>query len=183
MTRDKTPTARVVAVQDDIVSIETLDGIHQPLIKNELIYILPSRNEAKHTERLKAEILRIYGKTADAQVFESTTGIGVGDPVEQSGEMLSVELGPGLLGQVYDGLQNPLDELATEYGYFLPRGVDFPALDVNFLWSFTPLVRVGGRLRAGSVLVPYRSAVLPIKSWCRLMSPALLKSPGFRQGR
>ncbi|MDD4916058.1 MAG: V-type ATP synthase subunit A [Methylococcales bacterium] len=158
MTREKTPTARVVAVQDDIVSIETLEGVRQPLIKNELVYILPGRNEARYTERLKAEILRIYGKTADAQVFENTAGIGVGDLVEQSGNMLSVELGPGLLGQVYDGLQNPLDELASAYGYFLPRGVDFPALDVNFLWSFTPLVRVGGKVGAGSVLgtVPER---------------------------
>lgn len=152
MKREKTPTAKVIAVQDDIVSIEVIDGIGQPLIKNELIYILPSRSETKHTERLKAEILRIFGKTADAQVFESTVGIGIGDLVEQTGEMLSVELGPGLLGQVYDGLQNPLDELATEYGYFLPRGVTFPALDVNFLWTFTPLVRVGSRLRAGAVL-------------------------------
>lgn len=152
MKREKTPTARVIAVQDDIVSIETIDGGNQHLTKNEVIYILPGRSEAKHTERLKAEILRIYGKTADAQVFESTVGIGVGDLVEQSGEMLSVELGPGLLGQVYDGLQNPLDELASGYGYFLPRGVDLPALDVNFLWPFTPIVRTGYRLRAGSVL-------------------------------
>jgi len=152
MNREKIPTARVIAVQDDIVSIEAIDGINQPLTKNEVIYILPGRSGAKHKERLKAEILRIYGKTADAQVFESTVGIGVGDLVEQSGEMLSVELGPGLLGQVYDGLQNPLDELASAYGYFLPRGVDFPALDINFLWPFTPIVRAGSRLRAGSVL-------------------------------
>ncbi|MGD0958644.1 MAG: V-type ATP synthase subunit A [Methylomonas sp.] len=152
MKREKIPTAKVVAVQDDIVSIELIEDSIQPLIKNELIYILPGRSQAKHAERLKAEILRIYGKTADAQVFESTVGIGIGDPVEQSGEMLSVELGPGLLGQVYDGLQNPLDELASEHGYFLPRGVQFPALDVNFPWTFTPLVRVGSLLRAGSVL-------------------------------
>ena len=152
MKREKLPTARVIAVQDDIVSIEAIDGVNQPLTKNEVIYILPGRSDVKYPERLKAEILRIYGKVADAQVFESTAGIGVGDLVEQSGEMLSVELGPGLLGQVYDGLQNPLDELATGYGYFLPRGVDLPALDVNFLWPFTPIVRTGCRLRAGSVL-------------------------------
>ncbi len=152
MKLDKIPTARVIAVQDDIVSIETIAGVSQPLIKNELIYIIPGSSEAKYTERLKAEILRIYGKTADAQVFENTVGVGVGDLVEQSGELLSVELGPGLLGQVYDGLQNPLDELANEYGYFLPRGVDFPALDVNFQWSFIPVVQVGSVLRAGSVI-------------------------------
>jgi len=152
MKRDNTPTARVIAVQDDIVSIEVIDGINQPLIKNEVIYILPGRSDAKYPERLKAEILRIYGKTADAQVFENTSGIGIGDLVEQSGEMLSVELGPGLLGQVYDGLQNPLDELASEYGYFLPRGVDLSALNVNYEWTFTPTVHTGSRMRAGSVL-------------------------------
>jgi len=149
---DKLPTARVIAVQDDIVSIETLDGGQCPLVKNEVIYILPGRNSAAYPERLKAEILKIHGKTADAQVFENTQGIAVGDLVEQSGEMLSVELGPGLLGQVYDGLQNPLDKLADDHGYFLPRGVDYPALDVNFLWSFTPKVRSGDQLQAGAVL-------------------------------
>lgn len=158
MNLENLTTARVIAVQDDIVAIETLTGSSLPLTKNEVVYILPSRSGAKHTERLKAEILRIHGSTADAQVYESTTGIGVGDLVEQSGEMLSVELGPGLLGQVYDGLQNPLDLLASEYGYFLPRGVDLAALDINCLWAFTPIVKAGSRLRAGSVIgtVPER---------------------------
>lgn len=143
-------TARIVAVQDDIVSIEAVGD--NPLTKNEVVYILPSRSEAKHQERLKAEILRIYGNRADAQVYESTIGVGVGDPVEQSGEQLSVELGPGLLGQVYDGLQNPLDVLATEFGFFLPRGVDFPALDRNSKWAFTPCVQSGAKLCAGAAL-------------------------------
>lgn len=142
-----TATARIIAVQDDIVSIESLADT--PLTKNEVIYILPSRSEAKHQERLKAEVLRIYGNRADAQVYESTQGVGVGDLIVQSDEMLSVELGPGLLGQVYDGLQNPLDLLATEFGFFLPRGVDFPPLDRNCKWSFTPCVQLGGKLFAG----------------------------------
>ncbi|MFA5984037.1 MAG: V-type ATP synthase subunit A [Methylococcaceae bacterium] len=158
MKPEKLPTARVIAVQDDIVSIEVIDGVNQALTKNEVVYILPERHQAKHNERLKAEILRIYGKTADAQVFESTVGVGIGDLVELSGEMLSVQLGPGLLGQVYDGLQNPLDKLASGHGFFLPRGVEYPALDENFSWAFTPQVRVGSRLRAGAVLgtVPER---------------------------
>ncbi|MBE0434530.1 MAG: V-type ATP synthase subunit A [Methylomicrobium sp.] len=143
-------SARVVSVQDDIVSIESVADT--PLTKNEVVYILPSRSEAKHKERLKAEILRIYGNRADAQVYENTTGVGVGDPVVQTGELLSVELGPGLLGQVYDGLQNPLDLLATEYGYFLPRGVDLPALDQNTKWAFTPCVQTGAKLYAGCAL-------------------------------
>jgi V/A-type H+-transporting ATPase subunit A len=146
------PTARVISVQDDIVSIETLGDGEYALTKNEVIYILPSRNTSDYQERLKAEVLRIKGNTADAQVFESTSGIGVGDLVEQSGEMLSVELGPGLLGQVYDGLQNPLDLLAAEFGYFLPRGIDLPALDVNHQWSFTPGMQKGAVVKAGSVI-------------------------------
>jgi len=145
-------TARVIAVQDDIVSIELIDGALKPLTKNEVIYILPSRSTTEHTERLKAEILRIQGNTADAQVYESTIGVGVGDLVEQTGEMLAVELGPGLLGQVYDGLQNPLDVLASGYGFFLPRGVDLPALDENRKWAFTPIVQTGDTLQASSVI-------------------------------
>lgn len=151
-------SARVVSVQESLVSIETLAGSKQPLTKNEVVYILPTRSEAKYQERLKAEILRINGSVADAQVYESTAGVAVGDLVEQSGEMLSVELGPGLLGQVYDGLQNPLDKLATEFGYFLPRGVESPALDTNTKWAFTPIVQTGAVLRASSVIgtVPER---------------------------
>ncbi|MEE9338643.1 MAG: V-type ATP synthase subunit A [Methylococcaceae bacterium] len=145
-------TARVIAVQDDIVSIESIEGTSIPLTKNEVIYILPSRSTTQHTERLKAEVLRIQGNTADAQVYESTIGVGVGDPVEQTGKMLSVELGPGLLGQVYDGLQNPLDVLATDFGFFLPRGVDLPALDENSKWAFTPSVQTGTILKASSVI-------------------------------
>lgn len=146
------PTARVIAVQDDLVSIEILAESARPLIKNEVIYILPGRKKAPFSERIKGEILRIHGRTAEAQVYESTAGIGLGDPVEQSGELLSVELGPGLLGQIYDGLQNPLDVLASEYGYFLPRGVDLPALDLRHKWTFIPEVTAGARLNAGSVI-------------------------------
>ncbi|NOQ36468.1 MAG: V-type ATP synthase subunit A [Methylococcaceae bacterium] len=145
-------TARITAVQDDIVSIESLEQSSKPLTKNEVIYILPSRSKTDYTERLKAEVLRINGNSADAQVYESTLGVGVGDLVEQSGEMLSVDLGPGLLGQVYDGLQNPLDLLASEFGFFLPRGVDLPALDNKFKWAFTPCVQTGAVLKASSVI-------------------------------
>ena len=147
-------TARVSAVQDDLVTIEGLmtENGPSPLKKNEVIYICPTRKDHGRQERLKAEVLRINGNTADAQVFENTTGVAVGDPVEQSNEMLSVSLGPGLLGQVYDGLQNPLESLAAEYGYFLPRGVDADPLDRKQKWSFVPLVRTGDRLQAGSAM-------------------------------
>lgn len=158
MTHDTLIDARIIAVQDDIVSIQTAPQGTKPLTKNEVVYILPSRSETSYPERLKAEVLRIKGNTADVQVYESTHGIAIGDAVEQSGEMLSVELGPGLLGQVYDGLQNPLDVLAAEHGFFLPRGVNLPALNLHSKWAFTSCVKVGALLKAGSVIgtVPER---------------------------
>jgi len=144
---------RVISVQDDIVTIEAADG-GAPLMKNEVIYICspPSRGSGGRQERLKAEVLRVRGRTADAQVFESTVGVGLGDPVEQSGRMLSVTLGPGLLGQVYDGLQNPLEKVAAEFGHFLPRGVTLDPLEPNKKWSFVPVVKVGARVRGGEVI-------------------------------
>jgi V/A-type H+-transporting ATPase subunit A len=145
---------RVISVQDDIVTVEaeaTEEGA-TPLMKNEVIYICPQRNGNSRQERLKSEVLRIEKNTAVVQVFESTKGVGIGDPVEQSGEMLSVSLGPGLLGQVYDGLQNPLDLIASEFGYFLPRGVDKDALDQKKKWSFVPSVQAGAKLFPGGTV-------------------------------
>lgn len=147
-------TARVVSVQEDLVAIETLPGASggRPLMKNEVIHVCPRPAPGERQERLKGEILRIRGDTAVAQVFESTQGVGVGDPVEQSGELLSVELGPGLLGQVFDGLQNPLEKLAVAHGFFLPRGVAIDRLDRVQKWSFVPCAVSGAKLRAGSRL-------------------------------
>lgn len=151
-----TATAHIVAVQDDLVRIETRsnpDGSPGALVKNEVVYILPSLPGAGgRQERLKAEVLRVRGAVADAQVYESTQGIAVGDPVEQSGHLLSVELGPGLLGQVYDGLQAPLKDMANQFGTFLPRGADIPPLDRKAKWSFTPSLKLGAEVRAGDVI-------------------------------
>ncbi|MFC6669188.1 V-type ATP synthase subunit A [Marinobacterium aestuariivivens] len=85
-------------------------------------------------------------------VFESTRGVAVGDPVEQTGRLLSASLGPGLLGNIYDGLLNPLESLATDHGVFLPRGVEAQTLNPGRRWSFDPKVTTGTRLRAGDVL-------------------------------
>ncbi len=150
-------SARVVAVRDDIVTIETVpgsDGKMPALVKNEVVYICPTRseNQVAHRERLKSEVLRIRGNVADVQVFEDTRGIAIGDPVEQSGELLSVTLGPGLLGQVYDGLQNPLEVIASGHGFFLPKGLDIDAVDVNKIWHFSPKVRAGDKVKAGDIL-------------------------------
>ncbi|MFO7607367.1 MAG: V-type ATP synthase subunit A [Desulfurivibrionaceae bacterium] len=135
--------ARVVGVKGNIVTMEFESG---SLMKNEVAYI--------HVDqaRLKGEILRIRGKRADMQVFEDTAAIKAGDPVELSGELLSVTLGPGLLGKIYDGLQNPLEVLALKHGFFLPRGTEADPLDTVHKWSFVPAVRAGNRLKAGGVL-------------------------------
>jgi V/A-type H+/Na+-transporting ATPase subunit A len=80
--------ARVVAVQDDLVTIQMAETNPRPLLKNEVIYVCVQRRSGERQEKLKAEVLRVRGRLADAQVFESTKGVGIGDPVEQTGEQL-----------------------------------------------------------------------------------------------
>lgn len=147
---------RVIAVQDDMVEIELTEQgrkANQRLTKNEVIYILPSRlDEKQQQQKLKAEVLRVRGNRADAQVYESTQGVAVGDGIEQSDRMLSVELGPGLLGQVYDGLQTPLPEVANQCGIFLPKGKQVDALAKDKKWSFVPKVKSGDKVKAGDTI-------------------------------
>ena len=149
-------TARVVSVSDDVVTIETIaKGAGEaitPLVKNEVVFICPQTAPGNKQEKLKAEVLRVRGRRADVQVYEDTTGVAIGDFVEQSGEMLSVELGPGLLSQVYDGLQNPLHRLESMNGRFLLRGEVAAALDRNAKWAFVAKGRVKDRLKPGDVL-------------------------------
>ncbi|WP_286236716.1 V-type ATP synthase subunit A [Neptuniibacter halophilus] len=146
-------TARVVAVRDDIVTVELLkdaEGSFYPILKNEVVFICPTRPGSEgRQEYLQAEVLRVRHGEADVQVFENTRGVAVGDPVRQSGHMLSVTLGPGLLGQVYDGLQNPLEIIAGQHGFFLPRGLEVDGVDRQQHWAFQPRVKVGDKVRAG----------------------------------
>ena len=102
-------------------------------------------------DRLKGEVIRVNGDTASMQIYEMTNGIQVGDRVELSGELMSVELGPGLLTQVFDGLQNPLPELAQQCGFFLQRGVYLDPIP-NKDWEFTPLVKPGDHVTAGDAV-------------------------------
>lgn len=148
--KDNKTYAQVIAIQEGIVHIEQRGN--QPIIKNEIIYICPKQQDNSNQEQIMAEVLHVKNNTAVAQVFEETSGIAVGDDVLQSGEQLSVTLGPGLLGMIYDGLQNPLLNFANKYGYFLPRGVREKAIDCNKKWVFTASVRVGDIVHAGSVL-------------------------------
>lgn len=133
---------QVVGVNGNMVTTEFYDTV----VQNEVAYVLPGQ------ERLKSEVIRVRGNKAELQVFEDTIGIRIGDTVEFTGELLSVELGPGLLGQIVDGLQNPLPQLAEQYGFFLKRGVYLRALDERQLWEFTPAVKVGAKVKAGDKL-------------------------------
>ncbi len=149
-------TARVLAVMGDIITIESMlgqDGKREPLVKNEVVYVLPGRraNEAVE-EQLMAEILRVRGHTADIQVFEETRGVSVGDLIIQTGQLLSVDLGPGILSMIYDGLQNPLEQLANLHGSFLQRGVQVQSLDHTRTWAFTAVAKIGDKLHAGETL-------------------------------
>lgn len=147
--------ACVVSIQESLATVAAgwQDGARLPFTKNEVVFIEPARLTADgRQERLKSEVLRVRGELADIQVFEDTRGVSIGDPVRQTGELLSVVLGPGLLGEIYDGLQNPLEKLAARHGAFLPRGIDLDALDPHRKWSFVPSVRNGAKLYAGGVL-------------------------------
>lgn len=103
-------------------------------------------------EKLMCEIVRVRGNMADMQVFEDTTGLKVGNEVEFSGNLLAVDLGPGLLTQIYDGLQNPLPRLAEMCGFFLKRGTYLDALPDDQDWEFTPKVEKGAAVSAGETL-------------------------------
>ncbi len=136
-------TGRIVGVRESLVRV-ALDGQH--VRRNELGYVEVG------DARLMAEVLRIRGDLADMQVFEDTRGIRVGDSVQFSGALLSAVLGPGLLGSVYDGLQNALGGLHEEHGAFLHRGKRVDAVDYAHSWPFTPCLATGAPVRPGTVV-------------------------------
>jgi V/A-type H+-transporting ATPase subunit A len=111
-------------------------------------------NEIVHVgkERLLGEVIRIDGDLATVQVYEETAGLALGEPAEAAGEPLAVELGPGLLGSIVDGVQRPLETLAATQGDFLGRGVRLPALDRAARWHFEPAIRSGDRVGPGARL-------------------------------
>jgi V/A-type H+/Na+-transporting ATPase subunit A len=101
---------------------------------------------------LVGEIIRLVGETATVQVYEDTTGIRPGDPVENTGQALSVELGPGLLKSIYDGVQRPLDVLQKNLGDFITRGFVAPPLDEKAVWEFTATAKPGSDVTGGAIL-------------------------------
>ena len=102
--------------------------------------------------RLVGEVIRLAGAQATIQVYEDTSGLRVGEPVTSSGSPFTVELGPGLLGAIFDGVQRPLPVLHQQQGEYIARGSTAPALDRQKTWDFVPRLRVGERVVAGDVL-------------------------------
>ncbi|EED30117.1 V-type ATP synthase subunit A [Borreliella garinii] len=133
---------KVVGVNGNLVTIEVEGSVSM----NEVLFIKTAGRN------LKAEIIRVRGNEVDAQVFELAKGISVGDVVEFTDKLLTVELGPGLLTQVYDGLQNPLPELAIQCGFFLERGVYLRPLNKDKKWNFKKTAKVGDSVIAGDFL-------------------------------
>ena len=139
-------TGKIVGVNGNMI-IVAFDGA---VAQNEVGYACLEDGGKKL--RLMSEIVRIRGKFADMQVYESTNGLEIGDTVEFTGDLLTAELGPGLLRQIYDGLQNPLPELAAQCGHFLQRGTYLHALPRDVKWAFTPKAKPGDRLTAGETI-------------------------------
>lgn len=113
-------------------------------------------------KRLIGEIIEMHGDRASIQVYEETAGLGTGEAVESTGEPMSAELGPGLIGSIYDGIQRPLDDIRKVCGNSLHRGVEVPSLKRERLWNFTPSVKEGDEVQGGDVIgtVPETDIVL-----------------------
>ena len=144
-----TTTGKIVAVNGNMITV-AFDGA---VAQNEVGYAVCG------DKKLMAEIVRVRGTRCDMQVFDATTDLMVDDRVEFTGELLAAELGPGMLAQVYDGLQNPLADLAKEASkiskdaeFFLQRGMYIPGLPRDRKWDFHPLAKVGDRVTAGDFL-------------------------------
>ena len=141
---------KVTGIVSNLVTVE-VDG---PVAENELCYITLGGT------KLMAEVIKVKGKNASVQVFESTRGLKNGDSVEFEGKMLEISLGPGLLSSVYDGLQN---NLTTMEGVFLKRGEYTAPLDNTKLWDFTPIVNPGDKVVAADWLGEVKEGWLPHK--------------------
>ena len=103
------------------------------------------------SKNLIGEIIEMHGDRASIQVYEETAGIGRGDKVVSTGAPLSVELGPGLISNIYDGIQRPLEHIRQKYGSNLQRGIDVPALDRDRVWHFVPAVKFGDKVGPGDI--------------------------------
>src|SRR6056297_1297980 len=125
-----TDTGEIESVSGPVVTATDLDAQ-----MNDVVYV--------GDEGLMGEVIEIEDEVTTIQVYEETSGIGPGEPVDNTGEPLTVDLGPGMLDSIYDGVQRPLDVLEEEMGAFLDRGVDAPGIDLEKEWEFSPEVEEG----------------------------------------
>lgn len=125
---------------------------------------------SKH--RLIGEIIEMHGDKASIQVYEETSGLGPGEPVESTGAPLSVELGPGLIRSIYDGIQRPLDDIMKLSGNNLQRGVEVPSLKRDIKWKFTPCVKSGTKVTGGDVIGTVQETDIVLH---KIMVPCKLK--------
>ena len=111
-------------------------------------------------QRLIGEIIEMHGDLASIQVYEETSGLGPGEPVESTNAPLSVELGPGLIGSIFDGIQRPLVRIMEETGNNLKRGIEIPSLSREDSWHFAPLKKVGDKVKAGDIIGRVQETVI-----------------------
>jgi len=131
-------------------------------------------------ERLTGEIIKMAGDTATIQVYEDTNGLKPGEPVETTGEPLSVELGPGLLRSIYDGVQRPLNVMADKGGAFITRGLSANSLDRGKKWDFTPAAKNGQAVKVGDVLGTVQETEIILH---KIMAPLDGKVKDIRGGK
>ena len=123
-------------------------------------------------DHLIGEIIEMHGDKASVQVYEETSGIGTGEKVVSTGEPMSVELGPGLIGSIYDGIQRPLDDIMKAAGNNLKRGVEVPSLKRELKWNFVPCVKVGDTVSEGDIIGTVRETDIVLH---KIMVPNGLK--------
>ena len=135
-------TGHIVGVNGNMLTVEFETAVTQ----NEVAFAVLG------DIRLKAEVIRVRGRRADLQVYENTAGLKIGDTVEFTNDLLSVELGPGLIEGIFDGIQRPLEKIRELVGNSLVRGVEVPALDRDKKWHFVPKVKPGDKVVGGDIL-------------------------------
>ena len=137
---DAKHTGKIYGINGPVIYLKGRTGFKM----SEMVYV--------GEERLVGEVISLDKDRTTIQVYEETSGLGPGEPVESTGTPMSVELGPGLIGSIYDGIQRPLDDIMKISGNSLQRGVEVPALKRDLTWHFVPCVKPGDTVRGGDII-------------------------------
>ena len=140
MAQDNNQTGTINRIAGPVVGATGLDNVRL----HDMVWV--------GEEKLVGEVIRLNAKQATIQVYEETSGLRMGEPIYITGEPLVAQLGPGLMGQIFDGLQRPLTTLAAKEGCFLKRGISEPTLPLDKLWEFSPVFKIGDMVNAGNIL-------------------------------